>query len=178
MSQKKDILELEQKFNVGIGFFNNLIKESDWSFVIKLHAVFEAILASAIAEKLNKPELSAIFQHVEMSNKKYGKVSVAKALKIIPNYTEKFIYELSELRNKLVHDIRNVNFTFKEYLSTLDKQQKQKIFNNLGSTIKPELREKYITRKPKQTILSNAVFCLSTIQMEQKMEVGLLIQTL
>ena len=36
------ILELEAKVGVKENFFRGLLEEDDWSFVIKLHALFEA----------------------------------------------------------------------------------------------------------------------------------------
>lgn len=38
----RGILELESKIGVKSGFFASLLEEDDWSFVIKLHALFEA----------------------------------------------------------------------------------------------------------------------------------------
>ena len=36
--------ELESNIGVEQGFFDRLLHEDDWSFVIKLHAVFEAVV--------------------------------------------------------------------------------------------------------------------------------------
>ena len=36
------IAELEQRIGVAPGFFDGLVQEDDWSFVIKLHALLEA----------------------------------------------------------------------------------------------------------------------------------------
>jgi len=44
LSLMKYIPKLEEDLSIQNGFFNNLLKEDDWSFIIKIHALFESSL--------------------------------------------------------------------------------------------------------------------------------------
>ncbi len=48
----KEVSELESLLGLPNGFYNNLLAEDDWSFVIKLSALFEAASGQALATKL------------------------------------------------------------------------------------------------------------------------------
>ena len=64
-------------------FVDKLIHESDWSMVIKLHAVFEAVLGSLIIRKLGDPSLEQVVAHLDFNNAKSGKVAFARALRLV-----------------------------------------------------------------------------------------------
>jgi hypothetical protein len=57
----KGILELESKLGLDQGFFGNLQSEDDWSFVIKLHALFEAACTHLLLFHFQELELTDIF---------------------------------------------------------------------------------------------------------------------
>jgi hypothetical protein len=116
-------------------FLKNLLKESDWSFVIKLHALFEALVAGVVVKKLGKEALADVVAHLEFSDSKAGKVAFARALKLIGKNDATFLRALSELRNRLVHDVRNVNFNLAEYIASLDKQQKESFRRSFGQAL-------------------------------------------
>jgi hypothetical protein len=64
-----------------------------------------------------------------------------KALDVFPKEHRRFISSLSELRNQLVHDLRNVNFTFSEYIQTLNPEQTDKFVQAFSYG----LRERIVT---------------------------------
>ena len=55
------INELENDTGVKEGFFISLLKEDDWSFIIKIHALYEAAITSLILNKLGQPTLEKIY---------------------------------------------------------------------------------------------------------------------
>src|SRR5438034_11277208 len=59
-----------------------------------------------------------------MSRDRVGKVAFASALELLTDYERRFIVKLSELRNRLVHNIANVTFNLKAYVDSLEKNQK------------------------------------------------------
>ena len=73
----KCIKDLEKQLSIPEGFFNKLHDEDDWSFIIKLHALFEAALSFLITQKLGDDRLLNIFAAMEMSQKK-GKLAFVK----------------------------------------------------------------------------------------------------
>jgi hypothetical protein len=121
-----DYLEaLEKDLRLPRGFIWRLLDEDDWSFVIKLHALFEAALTHALVHKLGVEALRDVFAKTELSARKTGKVAFARALELLDKSERRFISELSELRNTLVHDIENVGFKYSKYIERLDAKQRQ-----------------------------------------------------
>ncbi len=108
------ILKFEKKIGVQAGFFEKLKNEDDWSFIIKLHALFETACTHLLLFHLNEPNLGTIISRLEISNKTTGKLALLKELGLLGKNYRGFIYGLSELRNFLVHDIRNSTFTIQE----------------------------------------------------------------
>ena len=46
-----DVVSSVQKLGLPEGFYNNLLNEDDWSFVIKLSALFEAAATHVLTER-------------------------------------------------------------------------------------------------------------------------------
>lgn len=116
-------------------FLDNLLEESDWSFIIKLHALFEAVLASLIAKKLEAPALQDAITNLEFNNSKAGKVTFAQALELLDAKEASFLRGLSELRNRLVHNVRNVQFDLRAYLKNMDANQRKTFKNQFGRAV-------------------------------------------
>lgn len=106
------------------GFFNELLREDDWSFVIKLHAFFEACLTHAICSVLGRPELERVIARLDTSNNQSGKLAFAKRLEILNKPQRRFVATLSQLRNDIVHDARAADFSFERYMGNMSKEQR------------------------------------------------------
>lgn len=113
MNIDSGIIEFEQKIGLTAGFFKRLLEEDDWSFVIKLHALFEAACTHLLLYHFKEPELQDVFSRLELSNKSSGKVAFLERLELLNKDNRRFIASLSELRNSLVHDVRNSEFNMK-----------------------------------------------------------------
>jgi hypothetical protein len=113
------ILELERRIGVPENFFRNLNDADDWTFIIKLHALFEAACTHLLLHHLKEPELASIISRLELSNKVTGKVAFLTKLKLISKDNRRFIATLSDLRNSLVHDVRNHEFSLPSMLTEL-----------------------------------------------------------
>lgn len=116
--------EFEDRIGLRSGFFNKLIKEDDWSFVIKLHAFVEACLTNAIFSALGRPELEDIVARLDTSNNQFGKLAFIKRLEMLSKPQRRFVVALSELRNDLVHNIRTVDFSFNQYMSAMTDEKR------------------------------------------------------
>lgn len=106
----KGILELESKVGLKQGFFAGLVKEDDWSFLIKLHALFEAACTHLLLFHFKEPGLDEVLSRLELSDKTRGKIAFLSKMELISKENRRFIASLSELRNSLVHDVRNSEF--------------------------------------------------------------------
>lgn len=136
---------LEEKLGLKSGFFESLDRddESDWSFIIKVHALIEASISHLLTEHLGRSELNDVFSRLDMSNKTTGKVAFVEALKLLEKSERRFISSLSELRNTLVHDVRNVNFDLAEHVESMEKEKQDaflKNFNLLSTDVTDDVR--------------------------------------
>jgi hypothetical protein len=119
--------EFQERLGLPKGFFDGLLKESDWAFVIKLHASLESCLTRAICAKLGRPELEDIFARLETSNESTGKIAFAKRLGLLDRRMQKFVRTLSEIRNKIVHDPHNTAFDFQNYWDSLEPAEHARV---------------------------------------------------
>lgn len=123
---------LEVDLEIRQGFLMKLKDEDDWSFVIKSHAFLEAALGHLISDALSETVLHGVLANLETSNARSGKLAFIKALSLLDEEARRFIRSFSELRNSLVHDIGQVDFSFDYYLNSLDKQQKTSFVKSFG----------------------------------------------
>jgi len=110
--------------------------EDDWTLIVKLHAMIETGLNGALLRELEKPALATIVAKLDTSNQATGKVAFAKALGILSDPSAKFIQQLSELRNKCVHDVRNFNFNLIKYLGELKEERRKEILKHVNKMAK------------------------------------------
>jgi hypothetical protein len=123
--------ELEGEAGVADGFFRKLLDEDDWSFVLKFHALVEAALSRALTDHLGHPALVDVFAATELSDKRKGKLAFARALDILDPHERAYVSTLSELRNAMVHDVRNVGLSLHEYLKRIDEKRVRAMFRTL-----------------------------------------------
>jgi hypothetical protein len=71
-----DLKSLETTLGLPENFYKNLLHESDWSFVIKLSAMFEAAATHALTQRLGHPNLLKAFSFLEHANGRYGKIKL------------------------------------------------------------------------------------------------------
>lgn len=136
---------LEAKLGLEPGFFDSLDSddENDWSFVIKAHALVEAAVSHLLTQTIKRPELGDLFSRLDMSNKATGKAAFVKALGLLGEEQRRFVSALSELRNRLVHDVRNVNFDLLEHVDSLNPKEREtflKNFNIISTEVTDDVR--------------------------------------
>jgi uncharacterized protein YutE (UPF0331/DUF86 family) len=117
--------DLEPELGVTPGFFNSLLEEDDWSFVIKLHALIEAAATHLLLEVLDKPETRDVISFLELSNPRTGKIVFLKSMGLLDSKSRSFIQTLSEVRNKLVHNVANVNLSLEQFVANLPDADKK-----------------------------------------------------
>ena len=122
------IAKMEKELGLSPGFLFQLKNEDDWSFIIKCHAFIEAIFSHYIVQAVGFDSLKEIFQNLEMSNFKTGKVAFAEALHIVDSQGKTFIRKLSELRNDVVHNVSQTNCNLIENIKGMDNNQFKSFF--------------------------------------------------
>jgi energy-converting hydrogenase A subunit M len=149
---------VEKELGFPADFMINLLREDDWSFLIKIHAVIEAAITKTLCSHLD-PKLISIFEQLELNDSRTGKTAFAKSLLLLTCEQRQFITELSKVRNKVVHDIKRVSFKFSDFVKELDKNQRKNFIDAIISfTTSPEGKtawRKYATEDPKVAIWAN-----------------------
>lgn len=102
-------------------FIIDLFKDpDDWSFVVKAHAFLEVVVCAVLAVHLQRRELDEVLaQEVEMK----ARIEMTKALAITTTEDRKAMYALGKLRNRLVHNAKDTNFTFADYFQNKDAKK-------------------------------------------------------
>ncbi len=94
--------------------------DPDWTLVIKLHTYVEATLNFLLVKHFGDPRLEEVMANLEVMR---GKLGFIKALDLLPKEHRSFIRKFSEIRNKLAHDVKNVDFSLLSYVEGLDSGQ-------------------------------------------------------
>lgn len=138
----KEIPDFELMLGIPTGFYDDLLKEDDWSFVIKLSSLFEGACTHALNARIDKPELLEALGHLEMANLRSGKLVMLKQLGAISNEQHNILTQLAALRNQLVHRIANVTFQFRPYLDSLNTSQFNSFVKAFGHGLKDHIKVK------------------------------------
>jgi hypothetical protein len=168
----KGVVDLVQRMGLAAGFFEKLQGEDAWSFLIKLHAMFEAACTHLLLFHFQEPELSEVFSRLELSNKTTGKVAFLGRLELLGKGERRFIAALSELRNSLVHDIRNYAFSLKIMVAGFKVEQRRNFtvtFNPWEEHIREMVRAPLIG-KPSQELIDYSELdrCMSRVKEDPK----------
>jgi hypothetical protein len=151
---------LEKELTLPKGFIAGLVQEDDWSFVIKAHALVEAALTNQLSASVDE-RLTSVFEQLELSDSRKGKIAFSKALGLLDSNQRKFIRFLSELRNELVHDVRRVAFDLNAHLSTLDSNQKAAFIDSvIYFATNLEGWRSQATKNPKSAIFAGTLLVL------------------
>ncbi len=128
-----DLAALEEAFGIPNGYIDSLKNDDDWSLIIKSHALIESATANMLCHYFGKPELADVFARLEMSNKCSGKAAFISALKLLGKKERRFLSDLSELRNLVVHNASNVKFCIRTYLESLSSKKRSTLATGLNA---------------------------------------------
>ncbi len=145
-------------------FEMKLLKDDDWSLVIKLHAPLEAALTNALVAHVGEESTRELFARMNVGGGS-GKLAFAKALKFADATEIRFVQALSELRNRLVHNVRNVNFRLKEHIKNLPVRDRRTFVRDLfysyvldeRSTVSVDNAVQQVLARPKQALLQTGL---------------------
>lgn len=143
--------DLEKKIGLTHGFFNSLLREDDWSFVIKLHALFEAVCNDLLVYHIRETEIRPVVARLALNNESTGKLAFLTALRLIDKPEQRYIRALSKLRNTLVHDVLQSSFTLPDYVAALG----EKGLNDFTITFSPRDAKTFVANAPE--ILREAI---------------------
>ncbi len=112
--------ELQRRIELPPDFLESIRDEDDWSFVVKLHALMETAITRLLTLRVGEESLHNVFARLNFA---FGKLAFVKALELLDSSDRSFLHTLAELRNRLVHDVSNVNFDLVAYVASMDSGQ-------------------------------------------------------
>lgn len=115
------VSEVLQQIGLNRDFVIELLREDDWSYVIKANALSEAAVTRAIVRRLGE-DTDDFVTGLSMSQR----LKLAEGLSLFPRESLQGARGLTKLRNRLAHDVTKVDFTFSAYLE--DSDQKNEFF--------------------------------------------------
>ncbi len=167
------VRDIEARTGVRAGFFDDLKAEDDWSFIIKSHALIEAACAELLTEYVGSRELLDPFSRLELSNKRSGKIAFLKSLNLLNEDERRFVSALSELRNILVHNVKNTVFDLSSHISSSDAKQRSSFAKSFGyAFLSEESHSDFqddldaVLRDPKDTVWRGLKFMLAVISLQ------------
>ena len=172
----KEIARFEKKFKLPISFYLKLLDEHDWGFVSKLHSLFEGAATHILNRRLGEGIIELALSHLDFGHTKYRKVTLLSNLDILNSKQVSFLQLLTELRNKLVHRIENVAFSFEDYLRGFDKNKKKSFCDRIGYNCNDPIlvagqkisRNEFIIANPKLSIWLTASDVLACLRVEEE----------
>ena len=108
-----------------LDFVKELMGCDDWSLVIKAQALVEACVTQALLTKLGDERIRKTVEVMPLAGGEVSKLQFAKDLQVMDAPQRRFAKRLAALRNRLAHRIDCVNFSFSEYIESLDKNERQ-----------------------------------------------------
>lgn len=129
--QNFSIDKVEEKLKIPKNTLKSIFLDNDWSFIIKCHALIEAALNQAIVAVLGFNKLEDVISKIDTSNSSTGKVTIAKNIGLLNTDKANSIKIISEIRNNLVHNIKNIDFDIGAYYKNLDKNQQRTLIDKL-----------------------------------------------
>lgn len=155
------------RLGLPIDFYEKLLAEDDWSFVIKLNALVEAACTDALVARFHAPELAEGLASLDLGHQRHGKVKLLTTSGALEKEQAKVLQLLYELRNKLAHDVRQVSFSFSAHLAAMGAAKKIAFIKCAGHGVKPEVmgvdRDTFVAENPKLSLwitVSEVLACL------------------
>jgi hypothetical protein len=169
--------EIGRELRAPPGFLTSIIKESDWSLIVKLHALVESAVTYLLWKGLGRPELEPVFSRVELSNNKTGKLAFARELNLLQKHHRFFIRALSEARNFLVHNVAHVDFDISAYISQLGKGKQTEFVRAISCCLTGPIEiagksissETFASDNPKWAIWFSSMALLSEIYVQKEL---------
>ncbi|MGN0922514.1 MAG: hypothetical protein ACI4NJ_12400 [Cellvibrio sp.] len=155
IEMENNIKLLEESIDLPTGYCSRLLSEDDWSFIIKLSALFEAVATEALSAKFGSQNITEPVSYLEYANAKSGKIVFLEKLGVINKDQFNFLKKLAELRNKLVHTISSTKFSFETHIQSLDNNQKKIFASTFGHGLKENFKINEISLTRETCTLEN-----------------------
>lgn len=173
-----EIFDFERRLELPRGFYTRLFDEDDWSFVIKVSALLEAATTHVLVCRLGRPELDDDLTYVDYANPRCGRLKLLKSLGAISSEHYATMRKLAEIRNRIVHRVADVSFTFEKYVGSKSSKVHKDLEKHFGRHLIDPLAletsslslSDFVFQQPKLTIWCAVMEILACLNLEFEME--------
>ncbi|WP_040508528.1 hypothetical protein [Leptospira wolffii] len=147
--------------------FNKIIKDDDWSFIIKSQAVLESSVLNLLIAKSGDQKFEKYFNRLSLN----AKVELLKDLDLCSNSIKRYIQSISQLRNRLAHDPEEISFSFKKLIKNMSPSDKKNFINSFNINNENPLSEEFkklILSKTKSAIYLNTITIIVLFSFERE----------
>ncbi len=102
--------------------------------------MLEAGLNELISAKLGDARLVDIVARMDTGDRNKGKMAFVKTLDLLPDGVRQFIRIFSKLRNDLVHDVRQFEFSFSAWITKMPAAEIRNFQKYLVSFLKKSIK--------------------------------------
>lgn len=170
------ISNLEKELELPDKFFIQLVNEDDWSFVIKAHSLLESAINYLLEHHFDDQRLIKVLSALPLGHKKTGKLAFVASLKLLESDDIRFISSFSQIRNRLIHQLKNVTFEFKEHVSSLRGGELNEFVNTYGYgwadriNVKGKFisKRQFISENPKISVYFTLLHLLAFIYLKKE----------
>jgi len=147
-----------------------LLREDDWSFVLKSHSLIEACVMHAFESRFQECSIREFLKYISMAKR----VDLAEQLGVLSKDMLGPIRMLSRIRNDLAHDVEQVKFTFDTHLVDDDKRNAfhSNFLHNASGTLeiggKKVQRRIFLKENPKWSIIEFLIELLVEVYLQQQ----------
>lgn len=167
---------LNETIGISEAFHAGLRNDDDWTFVIKLHAMIEAGLNHLLNHHFDNPRRAPTFARLETSDKRTGKIAFVQACELLPDSSVRFIRAISEVRNLLVHDVRNFGFDLSVHEAGMDSNQRRVWRESITGSLPPTVEHEGAPFPTKDATARYLIFISTFIIMESILQRQLVVQ--
>lgn len=151
----------KKEIGVPESFLTRLATDDDWTTVIKLHSMLEAGLNRLLTMRLGYAGLSDFASKLDTGDRQRGKLALAKVFGLLSDDPRKFIRELSDLRNDLVHDVRKFEFSFPKWVEDMVPKRQKNLGDYSVSILSEEIEVEGQRKKTRDAILTDPKYVVS-----------------
>ncbi len=148
------VSEVVKRLGLEEHFVISLLREDDWSYVVKAHTLAEAAITHAIVKHIGNDSVQDFVADLRMRQR----LDLAESLSLLSAGGLRGTRKLSKLRNLLAHDVSQVAFTFESYLKDQDQRNSffgiylQGVSGTIEITEEPVDKTKFFRENPKWAV--------------------------
>jgi hypothetical protein len=132
---REAVQAVEDELELNAGFLDHLLYADDWSFIVKLHLLVDACVALILTKALASGDLEGLVSCLYLNDQRRGKLAFVKALKLLSPAHIAFVRQMTDVRNKFVHDISYADMTLASYIEGMTSEHRETFLKSVAAVL-------------------------------------------